>query len=274
MSGNDLFGLIDKNILVLGGGLGMGESSSLFLARAGANVAVVDIDLARAETVVEKIRALGCRGVAVAGDIFDSHSVDDVVNEARQKLGGLNAMVAVPAELTWGPFVDMSMESWEFDHARVLHYFVRYAQAVSKVLINAGEGGSIVAISSIDGVHSAPDRAAYGAAKAGLIQLTKTLAVELAPHNIRVNTVAPGIIKTTKMLNTPGAAFLDDLVKQSFIPFKRPGTPDEIGKAVLLLTSDLASYITGQTLIVDGGWTVANLLDLREVISRLQPPQS
>jgi NAD(P)-dependent dehydrogenase (short-subunit alcohol dehydrogenase family) len=261
MRNMDFFGLSGRNALVLGGGLGMGESAAIRLAQAGANVAIVDIDPDRAERVAGQVRALGRNGVVVTGDIFDLGQVETIVNAATAHFGALHILVTVPGHASWGSYLDMTEDDWNVDHHKNLRYFAMFAQAAIQRFVDSGEGGTIVGIASVDGIHGAPRHAAYGAAKAGMIQLVKSLAVEFASKNIRVNAVAPGSIMTTKFLGSPTEQPYREKIKGSLIPIKRPGTPDEIGDAVLFLASRMSSYVTGQTLAVDGGWTAANLLE-------------
>lgn len=257
----DIFGLSGKNALVLGGGLGMGESAVMRLALAGANVAIVDIDQERAERVAGQVRALGRDAVVLTGDIFDLGQIDSILDAATAHFGALHILVTVPGHAWWGSYLDMTEDDWNLDHHKNLRYFAMFAQGAIRRFVASGEGGAIVGIASVDGIHGAPRHAAYGAAKAGMVQLVKSLAVEFASSNVRVNAVAPGSIMTTKFLGSPTEEPYRKKIAGSLIPIKRPGLPDEIGNAVLFLASQMSSYVTGQTIAVDGGWTAVNLLE-------------
>jgi len=260
-----IFGIEGKAALVLGGGLGMGESSSRLLAEVGCDVAIVDIDAGRAETVARTVTGLGRKGVALVGNVLDPEAAERIVTEAEEKLGGLDIMVAIVGQAQFVHFLDMTPEQWELDINRNLRYFAFAAQAVARSLIRRGKPGAITAISSVSGLQSAPHHSAYGAAKGGLINLVKSLAVELAEYKIRVNSVAPGSILTDRQAAAPSAPEIQAKMAASLVPFKRHGETDDIGNAVRFLSSAMANYISGHTLAVDGGWmsayTLGNLLD-------------
>jgi len=137
-----------------------------------------------------------------------------------------------------------------------LRYFFLCAREVAAAMIKRDEPGAMLGIASVDGQRASPMRGAYGAAKAGLISLVQTMAVEWAPHRIRVNSIAPGHIVTPRLYDTPQRV---NGYAKSLIPLRHRGEVDDIGKAALFLVSDLASYITGTTLDVDGGLLSANL---------------
>jgi NAD(P)-dependent dehydrogenase (short-subunit alcohol dehydrogenase family) len=258
----DLFGLEGKAALVIGGGQGMGESSARLLARAGCDVAIVDIDRDRAERVAALVRELGRKGVAIAANVLDDHEAEQAVGEAEHALGRLDVMVSIVGQALFTPIVDMSPEDWDSDQRRNLRYFFVAARLVAKSMIRRGVPGSMVCIASTDGLQAAPFHASYGAAKAGLVQLVKSMAVEWAVNGIRVNSVAPGSISTPRL---PDSEAHRQAMKNSLVPMERSGTTDDIGKAVLFLASDMSNYTTGHTLMVDGGWMAANLFDARKM---------
>jgi NAD(P)-dependent dehydrogenase (short-subunit alcohol dehydrogenase family) len=257
---DDVFKLVGKKAVVIGGGLGMGESTAMRLAEAGCDVAVVDLDIGRAEKVAGQVEALGRRAVPIACDVLDDKAVVAMVDEVERSLGGLDVMASIVGQAVWSGVLDLKPEQWDLDHRRNLRYFFVVAQAVARSMVSRGVGGAITAVSSVSGIGGAPGHAAYGAAKAGLISLVKSMAVELADHGVRVNSIAPGVIRTPRTLLNPNAAAFDEQIRQSLIPFKRQGETDEIAKAILFLSSDLASFVTGQTLAVDGGWTAQFLI--------------
>lgn len=270
---NDLFGLTGKRALVVGGGRGMGESSARLLAQAGADVAVLDVDRGRAEHVADAVREYGRRGEAIVANVLDDEEAALAVAEAERKLGGLDALVTIVGQALFTPLIDMTGEQWDSEQRRNLRYFFVVGREAARAMIRNGSRGAMCCIASVDGVQSAPIHGAYGAAKAGLIHLVSTMATEWAEHGIRVNAVAPGNISTPRLPETPESR---EIMRKSLVPMARAGTTDEIGKAVLFLVSDMASYITGHTLLVDGGWMAANLFDARRfaIKNTTERPQS
>ena len=250
------FGLTGKKALIVGGGQGMGESAAIFLARAGCDVALVDIVAERADGVGKKVAALGRHAFTVEGNVLDDDQIPLIVAEAEAKLGGLDLMVSIVGAAVWGSLLDTTADIWDQQMHLNLRYFFLVARQVAESLIRRAQPGAIVGIASVDGQRAAPMRGVYGAAKAGLISLVQTMAVEWAPHHIRVNAIAPGHIVTPRLFDTPQRA---ELYAASLLPMRHRGTPDDIGRAALFLASDMARYITGTTLDVDGGLLAANL---------------
>lgn len=263
-----LLGLDGRAALVIGGGQGMGEATSRLLAEAGCDVAVADIAEDRAARVAELVTGFGRRGVTVIGDVLDDVQVRGIVAEAEEKLGGIDILVSIVGQSAFAPALEMEPETWDLDMDRNLRYFFVLAREVAKTMIKRAKGGAMIGIASVDGIQGSANHAAYGAAKAGLISLVKSLAVEWAPHGIRVNAIAPGHIVTPRLFDTnERAAFYAD----SPIPMQRRGQPEDIAKAATFLASDLASYVSGVTLPVDGGLLAANLIDAGPVFGR--PPR-
>ncbi len=217
---------------------------------------LVDLVVDRADAVGEKIAALGRRSVSIGGNVLDDDQIKLIVAEAEAKLGGLDLMVSIVGAAVWGSLLDTTAEIWDEQMRLNLRYFFLVAREVASSLIRRGQHGAIVGIASVDGQRAAPMRGVYGAAKAGLISLVQTMAVEWAPHGIRVNAIAPGHIVTPRLYDTPQRA---ELYAASLLPMRHRGTPDDIGRAALFLASDMARYITGTTLDVDGGLLAANL---------------
>ncbi len=259
---SSLFQLEGKAALVVGGGQGMGESTAKFLARAGCGVAVADVLKERADRVANAVADLGQPSASIVGNVLDDSQVKEVVTRAERELGGLDVLVTIVGQASFNSLLDMTPEQWDLDHSRNLRYFFMTAREVARSLLARGKPGAMVCVSSVKGLQSAPHNAAYGAAKAGLVNLVRTMAVEWAPYNIRVNAIAPGTITTPRI---PDTAERLERVRTGHIPFKRRGTADEIGKAALFLASDLASYVTGHTLSVDGGWMAASLTGIPDI---------
>ncbi|SFR90404.1 SDR family NAD(P)-dependent oxidoreductase [Sphingomonas jatrophae] len=255
-----LFGLDGKKALIVGGGRGMGESSALLLAQAGCDVAVLDNDAGRAGHVADAVRGCGRQGFPIVADILDEASVRRAVDEAEAALGGIDVLVTIVGQALFKPLLDVTLEEWDFDQSRNLRYFFVTARAVAAAMIARGQGGALVCVGSVDGAIGAPGHAAYGAAKAGLMHLVKSMAGEWGRSGIRVNAVAPGSITTPRLPETDQSRAL---MEASVLPIGRAGTTDEVAGAVLFLASKLAGYVTGHTVFVDGGWMAANLFDPR-----------
>jgi NAD(P)-dependent dehydrogenase (short-subunit alcohol dehydrogenase family) len=251
MSSTDMLGLTGKVGIVWGGGFGMGERSSLRLAEAGAKVAVVDLIPERAEKIAGEINAGGGKAVALSADVTDEASVDKALAAAEAALGPVDVMITVIGLGVWAQLVDMTMEQWHDGFKLNLTSFFIPARAVARSLIKNKKPGAIACVSSVSGLTAAPNHASYGAAKAGMINLVRTMANEWGQHGIRVNAAMPGAAATPRLAMTEeGLERFKDM-----LPLGRPAQPDELAKALVFLVSDLASYITGDNLRVDGGWT-------------------
>lgn len=250
----DLFGFAGRRVLVVGGGQGMGEATARLLAGLGADVALLDIELARAERVKHDIEQLGAAAYAVQADVTDEHSLVSAFARVEHEFGPVDGLVTIIGMAAWSSLKDMSTEIWDMDHSRNLRYVFIAAREFARSLIVRGAPGSLVTIASVDGLRSAQNHGSYGAAKAGLVNLVRTMAQEWAPHGIRANCVAPGGVVTPRIpLGDPAR----EAAGMANVPMKRRGTTDEIANAVVFLLSDMSTYITGQTLAVDGGYTAA-----------------
>ncbi len=258
----DLFRLSDKVAVVVGGGLGMGETTALRLAEAGCHVAIVDIDQARADRVADEVRGFGRKSVAIAADVLDASTAAPTMERVEAELGPIDNLSTIVGQASVVDFLDITPEIWDLDHRRNLRYFFFYAQAAAAAMVRSGRGGSITAVASICGVNSGPQHSAYAAAKAGLINLTRSMAVELARHQIRVNAVAPGTMRTPRIEQSPTFANWEKRIEESLIPAKRLGDTDDVADAMVYLASDMAKYVTGSTLTVDGGFTAQWALGL------------
>jgi NAD(P)-dependent dehydrogenase (short-subunit alcohol dehydrogenase family) len=253
----DLLGLQGKGALVIGGGGGIGLASARLLARAGADVAVADVDLDRAEAAAKELSALGVRALALSGDVTDRSQAEAIVNGAADALGTLEVLINMIGFAAWASLFEIDDETWQLDLTRNLTHHLYVSRAAARRMIDQGTGGRISVVASVSGFYGAPNHAAYGAAKAGLMDLVRTMAQEWGPHRIRVNAVAPDMIATPRIL----AAIDKDALRESAVsvgaPLGRFGEPEEIAGPLVFLVSDLASFMTGQTLIVDGGMRAA-----------------
>ena len=246
----DIFGIKNKTAIVWGGGAGMGESTVDKLAAAGCRVAVVDMEADRARQVADKVISAGGHAIGLTADATVEAEVEAVIKETEAQLGPIDLMATVIGVGVWSTLLDMS-EAQLDDALRLnLKSFFLPARAAARAMINGNRPGAIVCVSSVSGLTSAPNHAGYGAAKAGIVNMVRTMALEWGPANVRVNCIAPGAIATPRIQMGEDALAV---MKDKF-PLGRPGSTDEIAKAALFLLSDLASYVTGHTLPVDGGW--------------------
>jgi 3-oxoacyl-[acyl-carrier protein] reductase len=256
----DMLGIAGKVAIVWGGGFGMGERTSLRLHEAGAQVAVADLDRDRAHAVAGAIAAAGGRAVAIHADVTDQASVNAALAEAEAALGPIDLMATVVGLGVWDQVIDMSLDDFNRSILLNLTSFFLPAQAVARSLLKRGAPGAIACVSSVSGLTAAPNHAGYGAAKAGMINLVRTMADEWGPYGIRVNAAMPGSAATPRLvLDAEGEARMNAAMKDK-IPLGRAADPDELAKAIVFLLSDLASYVTGHNLHVDGGWTSTFLM--------------
>ena len=251
----DVFDLQEKTALIVGGGRGIGRSSSLTLARAGCNVAVADNDETRGEAVAQEVRDLGRKATHISADVLDTANVRRMVADSVDRLGKVDIVVSVVGGGIKKMALEFTEEEWDLQHKLNLKHVFFTCQTFAKHIIDRSGTGSIIVISSISGYDSSPYHAPYGAAKAGLVNLTKSLATEWGPHGIRINAIAPGSIATPKATDNFAAMAGRRKALEDILPLRRFGSTDEIAKAVLFFASNLSSYVTGQTLPVDGGRT-------------------
>ncbi|WP_197375072.1 SDR family NAD(P)-dependent oxidoreductase [Mycolicibacterium baixiangningiae] len=227
-----------------GGGIGLGIASGL--AAFGARVAIWERDPERCATAAE---AVG--GLAIVTDVRDSAAVAAALDRTAAELGTVTILVNNAGGTFSSPLLDTSENAWDALYKANLRHVLLCTQRVAGQMVDAGVGGSVISVTSIEGVRAAPGYAAYAAAKAGVINYTRTAAFELAPHGIRVNALAPDVIVTEGLMALSPAGLPAGI--GDAIPMGRPGSVDEMAGAAVFLASDLAGYITGQTLHVDGG---------------------
>lgn len=254
----NILGLEGKTVVILGAGQGIGEASCRKFAQAGANVCLVDLDRDRAERVAQDIRAMGVNAHVFIGDVTKASTCRQVMDKICAKAGVPDAMVTVIGISRFFSALDISEDEWDAEFLLNVKYVFIAAQAFARKLIDAGRPGTITAVGSIDGVVGSPVHAPYGAAKAALIHLVKSLAIEWADHGIRVNCVAAGSILTPRRQETEESKAL---IQNSMIPMRRSGLPDEVAGPLLFLSSALSTYMTGQTIMADGGWSITNLFN-------------
>jgi len=240
------FSLEGKVALITGGKRGIGRSIALTFAEAGADVAVCGRTLPDLEEVAEQIKALGRRSLAVKTDVTIKSEVDSLIDRIVQEFGTLDILVNNAVVYTGGTLVELSEDDWDNTINTGLKGYYLCSQAAARVMM-AKKKGNIINITSTAGIRPTGRQGAYSVIKAGGIMLTKLLAVELAEYNIRVNALAPTVVKTERIDPERLKGFLTQL------PLGRLTEMKELAAAALFLASDSSSYVSGHTLIVDGG---------------------
>ena len=244
-------------VLITGAGIGIGAATARAFARAGYRVIVTDVLDEEGEGVVFGIRGDGGEAEYHRLDVTSTEGADAVVGDVQGRYGPLEAVVANAGIAHRVPLPELSDEKWDQTHEIDLKGVMRVCRAAAPAMREAGRG-SVVAVSSIMGVaYGWDEHVQYSAAKAGVVGLVRGLAVELAGDGVRVNGIAPGYIRTAQALSEEhslGPAGLEQAAK--FIPLKRVGEPEDIADVILFLASNAARYLTGQTIIVDGGLLV------------------
>ena len=256
---------LDGRIVVVSGagGGGIGTTVTRMAAEAGATVVAVSRSKANLDEHVGPLAERGLSVVSVSADASTDDGIATVLDQVRTvaantgaRLYGLVNVAGGAAPATWMPSTRVTREDWRALFAANLETAFFMSQAVAAEIRNNGGPGSLVSISSISGMNTAPYHIGYGTAKAAVVAMTRTMAVELALDGIRVNAVAPGVTETAASATYVDA---DPERDRTAIAMGRRGTPEEQAGAILFLLSDLSGYITGQTLLVDGGlnlkWT-------------------
>jgi 3-oxoacyl-[acyl-carrier protein] reductase len=256
--------LAGKVAAITGGALGIGRATARIFAAEGAVVAVADVQADAVEAVAREIREGGGQAIAVGMDVGDASQVQAFVDTVVGELGRLDVMFANAGIAHSAPFLEHPEAQWH----RVLRVNLTgvflCCQAAARQMVKQG-GGRIITVASINGFRGVENLVGYNAAKAGVVELTRTMAVELAEHGIAVNAIAPAQIDTRLTRGLPGEARQRRVDR---IPMGRFGEPEEVARAALFLASDDASYVTGHTLAVDGGYLAGGLW------SRTRPPAS
>ena len=239
-----------KTAFILGGANGAGRACVELFCRSGAKVYFADVDRASAETLERNIAGDGGEATFAECDVRDTNRVRAVVNEACEKYDAPDIALYACGVIKPAKFLDLTEADFDFVMDVNLRSAVFFFQAAARAMITAEKPGSLVSISSIGGVLATDSTHAYGASKAGLIHLAKSLAVSLAPHGIRANTVAPGSMDTAMQRNISEE---DRRASLARTPLLRLGQPEEIAQVALFLASDASSYVTGETIYADGG---------------------
>jgi NAD(P)-dependent dehydrogenase (short-subunit alcohol dehydrogenase family) len=250
------FSFAGRRALVTGAGAGIGEAIALGLASFGADVAVLDKDADGARRSAERVRALGRRAEALVADVCLPRALEAALEQATRALGELDVLVNNAGAAAHKPVIDFDDAEWDHELRLNLGSAFVASRWLARRWIAAKRGGAIVNVATTEGIRGCPGFGPYSAAKAGMINLTKTLSSELGPYGIRVNAVAPDYTPTRGAMEhdlegRTSGALMERVARM--IPLRRIGTPDDSAGAVLFLASDLAAWISGQTLVVDGG---------------------
>lgn len=242
--------LTGRVAVVTGAGTGIGRGIAAGLAAFGASVAIWERDPETCASAADHIGALG-----LVVDVRDADQVDAAVQRTTTELGTAGILVNNAGGTFFSPLLDTSENGWDALYKANLRHVLLCTQRVTRALVAGGHPGSVINVTSIEGVRAAPGYAAYAAAKAGVINYTKTAAFELAPHGIRVNALAPDITVTEGLQQMSPNGLAPEI--SDAIPLGRPGHVDDIAAAAVFLASEMARYITGQTIHVDGGTEAA-----------------
>ncbi|MCI0457604.1 MAG: 3-oxoacyl-ACP reductase FabG [Gemmataceae bacterium] len=247
----------DKVAIVTGSGRGIGREIAARFASEGARTVVADVQGENARTVAAELTAAGGEALAVRVDITDPTQVECLIQETLAHFGRLDVLVNNAGVGLNKPFLTTTLEEWNRQLRVNLTGTFLCAQAAARVMVRQG-AGRIINIASISGQRGGQGRAAYGASKAGIILLTKVMAVELAPHGVSVNAIAPGPVVTEMSNGTHTEATRRAYHER--IPLRRYGREHEIAAAALFLASEESSFVNGHILNVDGGFGAAGLL--------------
>jgi NAD(P)-dependent dehydrogenase (short-subunit alcohol dehydrogenase family) len=240
-----LLRLDGRRFVVIGAGQGIGRQATHALASVGARTLCVDLEADRAQDIAAEVD-----GIPWSGDATKRADAERLFADAERQLGGIDGIVDIVGMSHYASLLELDDEEWDWHFDIVLRHAYLAMQLGGRVMARDG-GGVMVFVASVSGMSSAPRHAAYGAAKAGLMALVKSGAVELGPSGVRVNAVAPGVVWTPRV-----SAFLGEEGRQrnaENAPLRRVAQPADIASALLFLASDLAGYVSGQTLVVDGG---------------------
>ena len=251
------FKLDGKVEIVTGGAMGLGKAMATALAQAGANIVIADINEAVANDTAQEIRETeSVEAIALKVDVTNPDAVNQMVEEVTKQFNKIDILVNNAGMTINAKAEEMSFEDWNKVINLNLNGIFLVAQSVGRVMIKQGYG-SIINTSSMSGLiaNKPQEQCSYNASKAGVIMLTKSLAMEWSKYNIKVNTIAPGYMKTelTKPFFDQGGAMIEDWM--GFTPMGRPGTPNELGGIVVYLASDASSFAQGSVFTIDGGYT-------------------
>lgn len=243
--------------VVTGGASEIGQACALALAKAGAQIVLTDLNIDTATEQADKIAAeVGQPVPVIPADISDADQCIRMIQQAFDQFKRLDILINCAGMFEHGMALEINPDSWQQTFDINLHGTYYCSQAFARLAIRQNQPATIVNISSISSTHNIPGRAAYSASKAALNSLTRSLALEWAPYNIRVNAVAPSHVNVAKIRRAAQAGQLDLPAIQDRIPMARIAEPEEVAEVVLFLCSDQSRFVTGQIVFVDGGYTV------------------
>lgn len=244
------FGIKNRSAIVTGGGQGIGRAIATIFVEAGARVLIADKIAETVEATAQELSRQGGNVLATVTDVRDAGQVAEMVNTAQKAFGPIDILVNNAAGNFKASFLDLSEKGWDAVVRATLKSVFLCSQAAAKVMVGQNSG-NIINVTSMDAFRGTEGAAAYGASKAGVVSLTKTLALELAPYHIRVNSIAPGHIDTpgTSQWRPPE---VEQQLRES-IPLGRLGQSEDIATVALFLASEASAYMTGETILVDGG---------------------
>jgi NAD(P)-dependent dehydrogenase (short-subunit alcohol dehydrogenase family) len=258
--------LLDSKVAVVtGGGRGIGRAVARAFTREGARVVVADLDGHSAGRVADELAAAGHAAFGVEIDVTDEAAVDGMFDVAVERFGHLDCLVANAGVLRLRAVVDLPLEEWRDVLEVNLTGIFLCAKHAARRMIRRGDGGRILMTSSLNGVRGQIDNGAYAASKFAVLGLMQCLAAEMAPHAVLVNAICPGQVDTA--MNRLGVAHraeqsgrTHEAIRQWFtsgIPLGHLASPEEIAEAYVFLASQMGRYVTGQALVIDGGWMVS-----------------
>lgn len=255
--------LTDRVAIVTGGGRGLGRGFARCFAAFGAKVVIAERREDAAKEAEEEIRALGGQARAIVCDVRDGEQVRRMVAETVEAFGGVDILVNNVGGIYLGrdippsqPFLEQTEDVWDASYRLNLKTVFHCSSAVAKVMVEQGRGGSIINVASSEALRCAPGYAPYAAYKAAMVNFTRTLALELAPHKIRVNCLAPDAIPT-ETLTRSYPELAGDEAYRYHVPLARAGTVEDAAGVAVFLASDLSSFVTGVTIPVEGGMLAA-----------------
>ena len=263
-----LFDLKGRTTLVTGGAMGIGKSIAERLGEAGANVVIADINSEQGQKVVSELKSRSVKSAFIQVDIRKTAEIENAVDFTVKTFGGLDILVNNAGIFPFMPFLNMTEDFWDKVLDTNLKSAFLFVQKAARIMVENKKGGSIINIASIDALHPTGNLTAYDSSKGGMVMLTKAIALELGKSGINVNAIAPGGIQTpgaqqsaSAMMQSAGLKPADfEAMGKAFtarIPLGRQGDPDDIATVALFLASDASRYITGETIVVDGGYLLS-----------------
>ena len=247
-----------KSALITGAASGVGRATAKRFAAEGAStIGLFDLNAANLEIVAAEVAERGAKPLSITADVTSTQSCQEAVSQVVAAAGRLDILISNAPAHSASPFLDMTVEEWDRVIAVMLRASFVLGQLAAKAMIADGKGGSINYTASISAIGASAEYAHYGAAKAGMVNLAKTMAIELVSKGIRVNTVSPGPLDTPQSLAVLGSEEAMQRAREHWplVPMGRLGLPEEIAAAYAYLASDDAAYVTGHNLVVDGGTT-------------------